>query len=575
MNKFFKTLIYILTASLLSFSYGQEAVKFTYADNFSNSTRTRRIAPILPKKNRVNSNAGTISITVEDAIPDSISICIATAIDIWESYIGSESLVHLKFCYTDQLLDNANDIEIEVGYYTPNNGTYYPSSLYHNIFTNREVSDESPDAIIRINNLKSWDCSYSGTSVGRQNLTYAMLRAIAISLGFGSSITQKTIRGRDIITFAINSGYSIFDNLIFSSAGKQLNSISNIGTRENTALNNFVQPTNGCCIYALKADESHKLYAPESFQPYKSLIYLDNSNSLMHYDLGIDDRQLQIDSVTVDLLKAIGWNICSEKEIQIVGVGIDDNGITSAYDSHQFQIQNNTAYPLTDIQWKFTLPAANGGDITICQKSDSPTFDIPAIDDESQYKININGDIYGKISLTGTLNGKSVSDTYRISLELKPKIKAVNILQKESDGPDFYNLSYTVEYVGADYLTIILEEEWSTSLYYSYVYEPFFAHITTEHILSMCWAWIDIVARNEYGKDTYTIELEPFDVGTNPSDVHKETTKNFTHIMVYNAAGINILKTENENGLSRLSKGLYILAYYKGNQLIKTTKYIK
>lgn len=515
-----------------------------------------------------------MSITTEGEIPDSISICIATAIDIWESVIGNKALVNLKFCYTDQLLDYTNDTEIEVQYYTPDKKTYYPASLYYNLFADRETSDKSPDAIIRINNLKNWDCSHSETSVGNQNLTYAMLRAIAISLGFGSSITQKTIRGNNIITFAINSGYSIFDNLIFSSSGQQLNGIPNIGTRENTALTDFVQPTNGVCIYALKADESHKLYAPETFHPYKSLVYLDNGNSLMHYNLNIGDKRLQIDNITIELLKAIGWDIRSEKEIKIVGIGINDNGIASAYDNHQFQVQNNTSYPLSDIQWTFTLPAATGGDIVVCQKSGSSTFDIPAIDDESLYKININGDIYGKISLTGTLNGKTVNDTYRISLELKPKIKAVNILQKEIDGEFFYNLHYTVEYVGADYLYVELEEETVSSLYCSYIYEPFFAHIVTKHICSWYWAWIRITAQNKYGKDTYTIELEPFDIDTGLADLTDET-KGFTHITVYNASGINILQTDNENQLSQLPKGLYILKYCQGNQHIKTIKYLK
>lgn len=94
--------------------------------------------------------------------------------------------------------------------------------------------------------------------------------------------------------------------------------------------------------------------------------------------------------------------------------------------------------------------------------------------------------------------------------ELKPHIKAVNILGKECNTPyASYDLHYTVEYTGCDQLEIQLDEEYGSSLQTTYVKEAPLADITTRHIAAAGYAWIDIIAENQYGKDVHTIELSP------------------------------------------------------------------
>lgn len=93
---------------------------------------------------------------------------------------------------------------------------------------------------------------------------------------------------------------------------------------------------------------------------------------------------------------------------------------------------------------------------------------------------------------------------------LKPHIKTVNILGKECNTPyASYDLHYTVEYTGCDQLEIQLDEEYGSSLQTTYVKEAPLANIVTRNIAAAGHAWIDIIAKNQYGEDVYTIELTP------------------------------------------------------------------
>ena len=74
-----------------------------------------------------------------------------------------------------------------------------------------------------------------------------------------------------------------------------------------------------------------------------------------------------------------------------------------------------------------------------------------------------------------------------------------------------YNVNCKVDYQGAGGLYVSLEEEYSSLLRSQFVREPYLAHFSFDNISSHYYAWIDIKAENEYGSDTYTIELPPID----------------------------------------------------------------
>ncbi len=578
-----KKIVQIIFCTLVAFTtlqlQAQDEVEcITFSDNYSDILNSDNILySILDKSERVNSNAGKIITTLND-VPDSIAICIYAATDIWESVLKNETPISLHFYY--QELESDNDIETQVYNTKAADGTFYPTALYYNaISTNRDSTTANDiDAKIYINKKETWDCSHSNVILsGTKNMTFAMLRAIGVALGFGASVTEKT---SGLIGFSVSRGYSVFDKLVVSSSGTKLSDITNSGNRKNTALENFVQCTEGSSIYVTDTIPSRLMYSPNVFEPYKSLVYLNNSNSLMHYDLKNGDKYLQVDTTTIKILNELGWNAQFQKSVTIVGDNIDETGITSAYTNHIFRVQNNTTGDITNTSWVFTLPLNNGNDTIICQKTNSLSFEIPAVENADKYNTNINGDIYGTIFFSGNINGEKVTDSYRVSLELKPTIKNVVEQNKVSNSPlNSYNYYFTVEYYGCDQITVYEEEEYSTKLKTIYVKEPFLAHVEVNYISSNFYAWIDIIAENKYGSDMYTIELPPYNASSSMmsdrSAISQITENDYTHILVYNLNGTKILKVNNKSDLSSLQSGIYILKIFNEEECIKNIKYFK
>lgn len=251
----------------------------------------------------------------------------------------------------------------------------------------------------------------------------------------------------------------------------------------------------------------------------------------------------------------------------------------SAYESHSFNVKNNTEGTITDSNWSYILPLANGKDTIISTAQNTLSFAIPAITEEDKYQINVNGDIYGHVLFSGKMNGETVTDTYHLLLDLKPHIKRISdLIKKESALLDYYDISFQIEYMGTDLLSVSIEEEDNSKIRTQYIYEPYLAHIDIPSITAFKYAWIDIKLENKYGEEIYTIELPPFKDNANaitPIGQGNQEHNNPTDIEVWTQNGNKILLAHDLNELHDLRKGLYILRYYKDGTYIKTTKYLK
>lgn len=271
------------------------------------------------------------------------------------------------------------------------------------------------------------------------------------------------------------------------------------------------------------------------------------------------------------------------QEIEIVGESMSSDGIASAYVSHRFQVNNCTGKELADINWSFTLPLKGGGEETVATDSDVDSIDIPAIADEDKYEISTGGDIYGKIVCKAMAAGKEVEDVCHVTLQLKPYIKNVTITRKEQRKPyASYDLYYTVEYYGADEILVELDEEYGSSLRQQYVKEPILAHVVTPYISAAAYAWIDITAENKYGKDTYTLELDPVDeflsdsgMGDTTETAGNHINDGITRIEVYTIAGRRIAATGEAGDLQKLNNGIFILNVYRNDGIPMQVKYVK
>lgn len=262
------------------------------------------------------------------------------------------------------------------------------------------------------------------------------------------------------------------------------------------------------------------------------------------------------------------------QEVEIMGQGIDETGLASAYEEHQFMLQNHTGETITEALWTFALPQLDGKETVISQMPDALSFSIGVIVDESKYNISTDGILSGRIIFTGKVNDTAVEAVFNLSLDFKPKIKAVDIIwKKKNEGFDSYNMYYTVEYVGSDYLFIQIEEEYAGGMESQFVYEPYFAHVLSKYITAPYYNWVDITAENKYGKDIYTIELPPY-TESDVSDILLNEPE-YTHIDVFNEQGVKVTRIDSLNELHQQKKGVHILKFYKGGACVKTTKYMK
>lgn len=447
------------------------------------------------KAKRMSSKrGGHINTNLTNNIPDSLMISIEAAIEIWQCYMFPEDSLNIKISYAPL---SSKDITTNVLYHSVDLSTYYPMALARNRF---DLIASEIDAEITINSNTNWNVGIGTISSSAHNLTYALMRAIAKVMGFGSSLQANNRHGK--LTFKFKPEHTIFDKLIFNDADIQLDSFSNIST---TGLDSYVQPSEGS-LYVYKKHDNYKLYAPEVFDNDKSLRYLTINNSLMSEQIPIDTLDLTIDNTTIDILRGIGWNITENDNVEIIGDGIDSTGITSAYQSHRFYL--NATSSVTDHKWVYKLPLTSGGD-TIVATSAGQDFIIPAITNANLYKHSIEGDIHGVIIFTGIINGIEVRETYNVTLELKPHIISAEIVER-SDCTlenEFYSLTIMVKYAGAYNIKAFLEEEHSpwVTMYTSYI--PYQTYLKINSIDGWGYAWIELSAENEFGEDTYIVEL--------------------------------------------------------------------
>lgn len=565
----------LLLLTIVTSLQAQQIETFTFFDKFDVSITPSKIETILPKSERLNSkHRANIIANISADMPDSMQVCINVAVANWRSYLDNNATVVLNFKY-DDIVDDY-DVGTEVLYYIDaNKKTVYPQCLakYMGICT----SLNDLDAVVHINKNTIWDCGYNSKIIsGTNNLTYAIFRSITHALGFGSSVRNRG--GSKGITFFSPLGYSVFDRLVFTPSVK-LEEIPNT-SRENKELKDFSLSNSGI-VYVLKDKVEYQLYAPsEGFEAYRSLQYFNDKNSLMSYDLQSGEKFLRVDNRTLDVLHAMGWNIQEPSRIKIIGEGVGDDGIVSAYERCNFKIENDSDYPISQPQWTYTLPLKEGGEAVI-ETSQSLTYSIPVIESHDRYMINVDGDIGGLLTFKCTVDGKEVIALYNITLELKPKIVSYSeIVKTINNTGTAYSVDFTVRYTGCDYLRVGMQEEYSPSLIMETIEEPYVAHVHIGSINIFNYAWVILNAKNSYGEEEVIITLENLRSGSMNDNITEvpqlsDDLIKAAFIKVYNKEGQFLVQINRLEELMGLNKSVYILQFYNEDGIcFKNTKYI-
>lgn len=496
------SLFKILLASLLSAvslcGHSQNVVTLVHDDVYDCGTVT-----ITPSDNakRLRLSARRSGCVVMEGngcekLPENLKIALKMASDIWSGYMTSGDTLKLQVSYDDM---QGADIRTEVNYSAlPSSAdkVMYPLALCRKLAGKGLGNVPETDAVIHINSNTQW-CVGAGRDAvaGSKNLAYAMLRAMASALGFGSSVRYDN---EGNIVFGCG-GMTAFDRLIFAEDGTRM---EDLPVSDHTSLENFVCPAAGY-LYVLNAEERYKLYAPKKFDVNRSLRFLTSAESLMYYK-GEGKIDMPVDDVTLSLLGATGWSMADDAKVKIAGRDIDDTGIASAYKSHTFYIMAGDN-AVSDRRWECRLPLKSGGYETIATSADEE-FTVPVVaeGDEDRYRRTIDGDIRALVTLEGKAGGEDVKSEYVMTLEMKPRILSAGLVSVEpdEDNESYNKVTIEVRYEGSNDISAMLSEKSGFFIYPCTSYTPYYATMTFTYIDLTDGASVEVYAENAYGRDT-------------------------------------------------------------------------
>lgn len=552
---FIRQIAAILLVLIVSVSYmqteGQEKIRrIKYVDPvYTRIGGTQRPARMPSKEERVSSNKGNIVLYFWDAVPDSIKVAVTAAKELWESKIHNTVPMKIEVDWSSINDDNiATTTEVS---YQSVNKIMYPCTLesYLSGIAIGGEEDAPGDALIQFNSDIAWNCSFTDDSVEGYNVYTMALRSIAVSLGFGTSLCKMQDEPLEISFY--EEYPSIFDTLVYHD-GKCLSSLNG----RNDEITEFATSNN---VHVKTLKGSYRLYAPEKYEDFKSMVYLEVANSLMSYDLGMGDKKMEIDDGTIDILNGIGWDIKDNELLKIQCGDISETGIGSSYATHTFTL-NNTDSGVTSYNWKFSLKCADGSYASISTGA-NPEFEIPKVDGlASNYYINLNGDLEGRVECDYTVGGTVYKcRPFNVSLELKPTILNITDVKRSDNGNYTFSALFDVQYVGSDYITVEVEEEYSSVLRTARFDEPFYAHVATGNISSLYYSWVTVRAKNEYGAVENTIEFEPSYVSRSMRMSSVDMVQVCDNISVYSLQGVPVYEGPVDSfNKTALQSGIYI-----------------
>lgn len=558
---------------------GQEHTWVSYSDTFVENSTSHNNIPMLSKGLRKSSSAASVTVINENELDDNVLKSLWYALSVWKPMLSNVG----NICIEVHVEEIDEDIRTDVLYCVNADGFSEPNALYTYLNGTLEMDATFPDGIITINSKSDWDYDLRENIDGsKKNLAYGIMRSFARILGFGSNVE---VLGNGLYQFGDKRRHTVFNDLVSDSNGKKLSSLGLI--RPNSELKTYIE-SGAKSFWVNTKTGNYKLQSPPFTKDNIPFVYLDDVNSLMGKVLQIGDYQLDVDEKTINILNELGWNMRPASQLRISSTDVPESGVTSAYTAHTFKIVS-TNMDITSPRWELELPLKNGNKQVLNLTDKGLSCTVPSIQNESRYKVNMDGEIEAKLQFFGTINGNELgSEVYRLYLELKPIIEYAKVDNIVDNSPlDSYDVYYTVKYKGADKIKVSLEEEYNTQLRSRYYNEPYLLSGIVDHIMSPYYAWIDFIAENKYGKVVETIELGPYgeissfglpeSIDINEQVTHAnmcDTESAVDKIEVYDVNGSKICEIEHISELGALN-GFFILKHMKNGSLSNTTKMVQ
>ena len=156
-----------------------------------------------------------------------------------------------------------------------------------------------------------------------------------------------------------------------------------------------------------------------------------------------------------------------------------------------------------------------------------------------------------------------------------PKIISIDNKQvHDTEYATYYDFSFDVTYKGATSITIGVEEEYNPYYDIIHINEPSPAHVYLKYLNRGRMTWVDVIAENEYGKDTLTIELPAMskDNANGLTTIDKSPAKT-DHIDIYSLDGRFMKRIKSISELSSFHACTLLLQYFnKEDKLIRSKK---
>lgn len=537
-------LVFFLIASLYSFGNDKLFVRYTQSVNNSLSA-TKATLP--DRSSRMSTSEGNINIVSNVDVPDSIFYSVEMASKLWQTKINNAYPISLQVEFSELNCNEIFIIEIASQY---NDGILYPVALHSHLFGETEFDPESPNAILILNSSLDWNCSFDADrNVSGYNVLTQALRAISICYGFGSSVINDDSNFRFYYLIP-----TIFDKHLYYSSNCIDDYNQSNDTFKDIVLSNNVE---------YRGSRNFNM-SSENENSYNQLIFLNNENSLMHSNLRNNAQWHYIDDNVIHILNDLGWNIRNDRS-QIVSKDLDEKGYGSAYTEHSFQLETENC-ETASLEWAFSLRKNDGNNSKIKESNDQ-VFTTPSISSIEDYYVDINGNLCGEITCSYIIDGVEYSASpYHISLGIKPVILSIDHLQEIALDEEYkYRLDFIVNYRGADYVTLMVEEKNNTIIRSKRFNEAILAHIQTGDLSHLRHTWVDIKVSNEYGSSIETIEM-PINFSV-PNNLKKSSGNSFSInnessnlYKIYNLNGTLIQETYNiDNARMNLPKGIYII----------------
>lgn len=466
------------TNDMNSASPGRHTVRFVEKVNSYNPSLVNN--RLQAKSTKIANKRGNLVLMYDSMLPDSVKVALNAAKEIWEAKIPNKVPVRISLAFEPC----TNDVAMLTEVVYLENPSGCPSALASQLNARSGINDY-PDAIIVFNSNLKWNCDFSGNFNEGYNITTMTLRGFAHSFGFGTGIHEEN---NSLVYDYV--GPTFFDKLLKrKSSGTFLTSL----TSGSAEFNAFTTSDDVCVT---TSNGNYSIYAPAKFEPYRSLSYFKDDNSLMSYSLGMGNSFQRIDDATIAVLNKIGWEI-PEIGFDIICSDISTDGIGSSYKKHTFTLDKGSVF-VSDLEWSFKLKKANG-EFEVVSTGNGNSFTIDEIFEHENYLVDQNGNLCGTIDCSYSIDGiYHDANSFELSLDLKPIIFSIEKqIQYNSDYS--FNVILDIHYAVADYVTIDVEEELNPAVSSFQFYEPFTTHLKTGKISIFYDCFINISVSNQYG----------------------------------------------------------------------------